>query len=81
MPSILTKMFGRSEPVPDNYSRAMEISGDLLDRMQRHSHSKEPVLAVLADLWAQRNNIPYVATVVEATQEMNSPLQQRPEDK
>lgn len=81
MPSILTRMFGRSEPAPDNYSRAMAISGDLLDRMQRHSRSNEPALAVMADLWAQRNNIPYMTAVVVATQEMNAPLQQRPEDK
>lgn len=73
---------GRSDARNAAFHRAMQASDDLIDRMRAASRSNDPIRAIMADLWAQRGNVPYVTTVFEATQEMNAPVSyQRPEQK
>ena len=71
---ILCRMFCR--PVDgegdSRYREAMMTSGDLLARMRESSTSTDPARAVMADIWAQHNNIPFMTTVYEAVQEMKS---------
>jgi hypothetical protein len=61
----------------EKYRRAMTESGDLLAEMREASRSDDPVIALMADIWAQRHNVPYVTTMYEATQEMNAPVEQQ----
>jgi len=35
---------------------------------------------MIVDLWAHRHNVPFMTTVVEAVEEMKSPLKQSPAD-
>lgn len=63
-----------------SYDRAMEASDDLLTKMREASGSTDVARAVMADLWHQRNNVPFMATMVEAVAEMKAPLEQRPTD-
>lgn len=62
------------------YQLAMGESGDLIRRMREDSNSKDAARAVMADVWAQSHNVPFMATVVEAVQEIKSGIEQRPED-
>lgn len=54
------------------YDRAMEESTSLIAKMRECSDGKSPIRAIMADIWAQNHNIPYVATVYESVQEMNA---------
>lgn len=53
---------------------ALAVSGDLIKQMQERSQSNDAARAVMADIWAQRHNIPYVTTVYEANQEMQAAI-------
>ncbi len=87
MTSILGKLFPdrRGAPVPTRgdvaYAAAMGESDDLLERMHQNSRSTDVARAVMADIWSQNHNIPFLTTVVETVQEMKAPIAQRPEDK
>lgn len=74
MTSILGRIFGRKpESRGDGaYREAMRVSGDLLRRMGEHSASTDAARAVMADVWAQHRNIPFLTTVYEAVQEAKS---------
>jgi hypothetical protein len=65
----------RSAP---KYARAVAASDDLIRRMRDSSASGDPVRAVMADLWQQRHNVPYVTTVYEAVAEMSAAVDQKP---
>lgn len=58
------------------YEQAMAASDDVLNHMRRAPPSTVPARSVIADIWAQRRNVPFMATVIEAVEEMKSPLQQ-----
>lgn len=81
MTSILGRLFGRRPVEDDTYARALAVSSDLLTRMREAGGSRDPARAVMADLWYQRHNVPFMTTVVETVQEMSSGMKQSPEDK
>lgn len=54
------------------YHTAMGVSDELIQRMRDHSNSSDPARAVMADVWAQRRNVPFMATVFESVEEMKS---------
>lgn len=81
MTSILGRLFGYRPVEDDTYARAIAVSSDLLARMRAASRSSDPARAVMADLWYQRHNVPFLTTVHEAVQEAKSPLEQKPEDR
>jgi hypothetical protein len=59
----------------------MAVSGDVLERMRQTSRSSDPARAVMADIWAQHHNVPFMTSVVETVEEMKAPLKQSPFDK
>lgn len=63
-----------SEPRGAAYATAMSESSDLLRRMDEASRSPDAARAVMANIWRQRNNIPFMTTVHEAVAEVNSPF-------
>lgn len=62
------------------YAAAMNESDEMLTRMRNASNSNDPARAVMADLWQQRHNVPFLVTVVETVQEMKSGIEQKPSD-
>jgi len=72
--SILGRFFGNSDPSRADraFGAAMQISDDLISNMREASKSKDVFRAVMADIWAQHHNIPFMATVYEAVREMKS---------
>jgi len=62
------------------YAVAMATSGDLLTDMRREEFSPDPVRSMLATIWLQRNNVPFMTTVTEAVAEVRAPLEQDPHD-
>jgi hypothetical protein len=82
MSRILARLFGWSrEPGPGDiaYDRAMNESADLLNRMREYSCSTDAARAVMADVWAQNHNVPFVTSVYQTVQEMKSGIEQKPE--
>ena len=55
---------------------AMKVSSELVQRMRHHSTSDDPARALMADIWSQRHNVPYITTMYESAQEMNVCLPQ-----
>lgn len=86
MTSILSRIFGghADAPVPNKgdmaYAAAMVESDELLRRLRESADSTDAARAVMADIWAQNYNVPFLTTVTEAVQEMKSPIEQRPSD-
>lgn len=58
------------------YRRAMAETGELIERMRKASASGDPIRGVMADLWFQRHNVPYVTTIFEANAEMSAAVSQ-----
>lgn len=58
------------------YNRAMAESGALIQKMQNASSSSDPLRAIFADMWLERNNVPYATSMYETHQEMITPLRQ-----
>jgi hypothetical protein len=81
MMSILGRIFGLRAPGAGDiaYDRAMNESADLLNQMREHSCSTDAARAVMADVWAQNHNIPFVTTVYQVVQEMKSGIEQQRE--
>lgn len=52
------------------YNQAMGESGDLIQRMRDHSNSNDAARGIMADVWAQHRNIPFLTSVYETVQEM-----------
>lgn len=69
---LLDRIFSprRSGAADHAYSQAMGESGDLLRRMREHSNSNDAVRGIMADVWAQHRNIPFLTSVYETVQEM-----------
>lgn len=80
----MTSIFGRIfslRPIPappvqasaaeDRYAVAVRESDDLLQKMRAAYASTDPVRQAMADIWAQRHNVPYVTSVYETVQEVN----------
>lgn len=78
---LIGRMHRGSQSAGDNaYHRAMAVSGDVLAHMREASQSHDPARAVMADIWAQHHNVPFMTTIVETVEEMKAPLQQSPLD-
>lgn len=60
------------------YQKAMGVSDDLIRRMRENSTSSDAARAVMADIWAQHHNIPFMTSVYETVQELNASTRQRP---
>jgi len=54
------------------YMRAMDASDDLLYRIREAERETAAARAVIADVWSQAQNIPFMTTVYEAVQEAKS---------
>lgn len=86
MTSILSRIFpnrsGKPAPTQGDraYAAVMGESDDLLKRMRENSGSTDAARAVMADVWSQHHNVPFMTTVVEAVQEAMAPLKQSPTD-
>lgn len=84
MTSILGRIFGHAKPPPLPapgdlaFDRAMGKSDGILKKMRECSSSTDAPRAVMADIWAQRHNIPFLTTVYEATQEVNLSTDPKP---
>lgn len=86
MTSIISRLFGSRPSKPDpvvteadeSYAAAVRESDDLLAKMKAAYESTDPVRQAMADIWAQRHNVPFQTTITEAVQEMNAPLYQQP---
>lgn len=63
------------------YAAAMTMSDDILERMQTTSRSTDAARAVMADIWSQNHNIPFLTTIIETVQEMKAPIEQDPHDR
>lgn len=83
MTSVLGRLFGaraeerravQSPPTESRVAVALRESDELLQKMRTAYQSNDPVRQAMADLWAQRHNVPYVTSVYETVQEMNAPL-------
>ena len=72
--SLLRRIFGAHQPPRSDmaFGAAMNTSDDLISRMRESSGSKDAVRAIMADIWAQHHNIPFMTTVYEAVQEMKA---------
>lgn len=82
MTSLLARIFGYNGHSNGDgaYDKAMHVSDDLIARMRDASESSDPARAVMADIWAQRNNVPYITTTYQAVQELNAALYQDPDE-
>lgn len=54
------------------YARAMSASDDLLYRIREAGRETDAAREVIADIWSQASNIPFMTTVYEAVQEAKS---------
>lgn len=86
MTSILGRIFGEHHEVPQPdrgdmaYAAVMDESEDLLKMLRDSARSTDAARAVMADIWAQNRNVPFLTTVIETVQEMKSPMAQSPND-
>lgn len=55
------------------YHQAMGETDDLIQRMRSYSGSNDAARAVMADVWAQRHNIPFITSTFETVEEMKAP--------
>lgn len=72
MRKLLSLLLGSTRASGPAYVTAINESSDLLRRMREHSQSTDAARAVMADVWAQNHNIPFMTTVYETVQELNS---------
>jgi len=56
------------------YEHAKAESASLIAKMRACSEDTNPIRAIMADIWAQNHNVPYVTAVFETVQEMNAPV-------
>lgn len=87
MTSLIGRMFSRApataamavEPTP--YQLAVAATDDLLEKMRAYSNGSDAARAIMADVWAQNHNVPFLTTMHEAAQEAAAGIKQRSEDK
>jgi hypothetical protein len=79
MISWLRRLFGYDDPsrADSAFGTAMQESGDLIIRMREASNSNDVFRAMMADIWAQHRNVPFMTTVYESVQEMKSGTDQQ----
>lgn len=78
----MTSIFGRifpdrgGEPAPSKgdraYAAVMDESDEILRHMRESSRSTDAARAVMADIWQQNHNVPFLTTVYESVQEAKS---------
>ena len=56
-------------------TKAIEHNDRLLRKMQEDSRSNVPARALMADIWAQRHNVPFMTTMYESAREMKDATQ------
>lgn len=59
----------------EKYRLAMITSGEVLELIS--AKAGDPARDMVADIFANRDNVPYLTTAYEALQEMNAPVKQR----
>jgi len=67
----------RATPADRAYNHAMAVSTDLIEKMRERSSDPSPMRAMMADIWAQNHNVPYVTSVFETVQELNAAIGDR----
>lgn len=78
MTSILGRIFGSAKPPPLPapgdlaFDRVMDKSDEIMRRMRECSESTDVARALMADIWFQNNNIPFLVTVFETVQEVKT---------
>jgi len=77
--SWLRRLFGHREPshADSVFGTAMRESGELINNMREASNSTDVFRAMMADIWAQHRNVPFMTTVYESVQEMKSGTDQQ----
>lgn len=77
MMAFINRILGREQRSSGSNAaeKALSVSDDLINRMRDASASKDPVRALLADIWAQRQNVPYIITMYESNREMKDATQ------
>lgn len=80
MTGLLGRIFGvRAEAAGDvAYHEAMRVTSDLITKMRESSNSTDAARAIMADVWAQNHNMPFLTTVYESVQEAKSGPDQKP---
>ena len=79
---IFRRLLGDQPQSPGTaaYESAMRKSDDLIEKMEHASRSKDVVPAMMADIWLQRHNVPFITTVFESVREMKAATtDQKPE--
>jgi hypothetical protein len=86
MTSILGRIFGRKPAMPPAlmpgdvaFSKAMTETRKLREKMRECSASTDVARALMADIWFQNHNVPFLTTVYEGVQEMKSGTDQKPQ--
>lgn len=81
MMDVLKRIFGMSSNRADSafrmsgdvaYDRAMDASADLLFRIREAGRESDVARSLMADIWSQAQNIPFMTSVYEAVQEAKS---------
>jgi hypothetical protein len=79
MTSILGRIFGSNKsppPLPGPgevaFEKVMSESRALRARMRAASQSTDAARAIMADIWAQNHNVPFMTTIFQAVAEVKS---------
>ena len=82
MSGLLRRIFGeRRRHSSGAFDRAMDTSGDLIERMRDASLSRDAFRGVMADIWSQKHNVPFMTSVYETVAEMKAAtIHVRPKD-
>lgn len=68
---IFGNLFVR-QPSPGDraFSKAVRANTELISHMRQASQSTDAVRALMADIWSQHHNIPFMTTIFETVREM-----------
>ena len=81
--SIFGNLFARP-PSPGDaaFNQATRANSELISHMREASNSNDAARALMADIWSQHHNIPFLTTVYQAVREMKTatPEYQRSKD-
>ena len=64
----------------DRYEAAMSSSSELIGRMRAINGPHDTVRALITDILAKGQNVPFVTSIFETVQELKSGTDQRPGD-
>jgi hypothetical protein len=74
--NVLARIRGvDTSPGSQAATEALAVSGSLLSHMRKASDARDPARALMADIWAQRHNVPFMTTMYEAYQEVLTPIE------